>query len=152
MNQTISCGEAGGLFSQKVCTSTLPHPLIQSDLHTAVKKRAALAKFSQGFVSFPTSFLLESTQSPLLQELLVLTLAKCYLPPASAWDWRSSSASRSWNLASFARFELHIAIDLHCIVKCITFGNQGKTNKQGWRSDGQREMPVLSEGVCLNGG
>ena len=143
MNQTTL---GGGQYSQQDHESTLQHPLVWTDFHTTVRKRVALAKFFENFVSFPNSSLWESTQFPLHQQWLVLTLAIRYLSPAFVQDWNTSSASCSRNLASFARLELHIAIDLHCIVKCRTFGNQGETNRQGWRSDGQGEMPVLSEG------
>lgn len=147
LNQTaLGGGALGGGDIPNNIMSTLQHPLVWIDFHTTVRKRVALAKFSENFVSFPNSSLWEGTQFPLLQQWLALTLAIRYLSPAFVQDWNSSSASCSRNLASFARLELHIAIDLHCIVKCRTFGNRGETNRQGWRSNGQGEMPVLSEG------
>lgn len=97
----------------------------------------------QNSLSFPKS--LKAYQSSLIQELRVLTLANLCLQHLQGIQVVPQHCIHKI-LHLLRGFELYIAIDLHCIVKCLTVSSRGETNRQGWQSNGQGKMLVLSEG------
>lgn len=136
INQIISWGE--GILPSKI-ESTLQHPLIHTDIHSTDKIRVSFAKFSW----FP----LQSESFPKFSSLVVTdpNPGKSF---ANHLQGIQVVTQHCIHKILHLLQGLNFTLQLICIVlsNVLTVSNRGETNRQGWQSDVQGKMLVLSEG------